>query len=49
MKQDKQKYNWIIDALSFGGFLGSLWLDLTGLTVHQWLGLGVGALATITW
>ncbi len=46
MKQDKQKHNWIIDAALFGGFLGSLWLDLTGLAVHQWLGLGVGALAT---
>lgn len=23
----------------------SLWLDLTGLALHQWLGLAVGALA----
>lgn len=46
MKQDKQKTNWLIDAVLFGGFLGSLWLDLTGLPVHQWLGLGVGTLAT---
>ncbi len=45
MKQDKQKHNWLIDAALFGGFLGSLWLDLTGVAAHQWLGLGIGALA----
>jgi hypothetical protein len=45
MKQDKQKRNWIIDAVLFGGFLVALWLDLTGLAVHQWLGIAVGALA----
>jgi hypothetical protein len=45
MKQDKQKRNWIIDAVLFGGFLAALWLDLTGLAVHQWLGIAVGALA----
>ena len=46
MKQDKQKHNWLVDAALFGGFLGALWLDLTGVAVHQWLGLAVGALAT---
>jgi hypothetical protein len=45
MKQDKQKRNWIIDAVLFSGFLVALWLDLTGLAVHQWLGIAVGALA----
>ena len=45
MKQDKQKRNWIIDAVLFDGFLVALWLDLTGLAVHQWLGIAVGALA----
>jgi hypothetical protein len=45
MKQDKQKQNWIIDAVLFGGFLVALWLDLTGVAVHQWLGIAVGALA----
>ena len=45
MKQDKQKRNWIIDAVLFGGFLVALWLDLTGVAVHQWLGIAVGALA----
>jgi hypothetical protein len=41
MKQDRQRNNWLIDAALFGGFLGSLWLDLTGVAVHQWLGLAV--------
>ena len=45
MKLDKQKHNWLIDAALFGGFLGALWLDLTGVAAHQWLGLAVGALA----
>ncbi len=45
MKQDKLKRNWIIDATLFGGFLLALWLDLTGVAVHQWLGIAVGALA----
>lgn len=45
MKQDKLKHNWLMDAALFGGFSGSLWLDLTGVAAHQWLGLAVGALA----
>lgn len=39
------KAKWIIGAALFSGFLLSLWLDLTGLAVHQWLGMAVGALA----
>ncbi|MCU0501656.1 MAG: DUF4405 domain-containing protein [Anaerolineae bacterium] len=45
MKQNKPKTNWFIDAALFGGFLLAQWLDLTGLPVHQWLGLGVAVLA----
>jgi hypothetical protein len=45
MMQNQQKTNWIIDAVLFGGFLLALGLGLTGLPVHQWLGLAVGALA----
>jgi len=45
MMQNKPKTNWIIAAMLFGGFLLALCLDLTGLPVHQWLGLAVGALA----
>jgi hypothetical protein len=43
--KDKHKTRWIIDAVLFGGLLLALWSDLTGMAVHQWLGLGVGALA----
>ncbi len=43
--QSKPSFKWIIAAVLFGGFLLSLWLDLTGLAIHQWLGVAVGALA----
>ncbi|HPH95131.1 MAG TPA: ferric reductase-like transmembrane domain-containing protein [Anaerolineaceae bacterium] len=39
--------NWIIDALLFGIFIILFFLDLTGLDLHQWLGIGAGALALI--
>jgi hypothetical protein len=42
MKWDKQETNWIIDIALFGGFLLALWLDLTGVAAHQWLGLAGG-------
>ena len=45
MKSDKQKHNWLLDAALFGGFLVALWLDLTGVAVHQWLGVAVGLIA----
>lgn len=45
MKQDKQKTNWLLDAALFGGFIGALWLELTGVELHQWLGIAVAAVA----
>ncbi len=45
MKNDSQKRNWWIDAVLFGAFILSFFLDLTGLPLHQWLGLAVGGLA----
>ena len=45
MKSNRQRSNWWMDAVMFGGFLLALWLDLTGVVVHQWLGVGVAALA----
>lgn len=39
------KWNWIIDAALLVGFLAAFFLDLTGLVVHQWLGVAVGLLA----
>jgi hypothetical protein len=45
MKTNRQKTNWILDALLFTGFLVSFSLDLTGLPVHQWIGVFCGLLA----
>lgn len=36
---------WIIDALLTLGFSAAVLLDLTGLALHQWIGVGVGLLA----
>ena len=40
-----QKSRWIVDAVLFTGFLAAFFLDLTGLPMHQWLGLAVAAVA----
>jgi hypothetical protein len=44
---DRQRRNWILDAILFAGFLIASSLDLTGVGVHQWLGLAVAALAGV--
>lgn len=43
MKTNKQKHNWLIDAALFGGLLLAFWLELTGVEVHQWLGVAIAA------
>ncbi len=45
MKTHKPQTHWMIDAALFAGFLVSFWLDLTGVSLHQWLGVAVAALA----
>lgn len=45
MKTCKPKTNWIIDAVLFVGFLAAFFLDLTGLALHQWLGVALVALS----
>ncbi len=45
MKTNRQKSNWILDALLFTGFLVSFALDWTGLPMHQWVGIFGGLLA----
>lgn len=44
---NKHKTNWWIDSVIFAGFILAFFLDLTGLELHQWLGVlgGVFALA----
>lgn len=41
----KQKTNWWIDLVLFAGFITTFFLDLTGVQVHQWLGILCGELA----
>ncbi|MBA4384322.1 MAG: hypothetical protein C0410_06270 [Anaerolinea sp.] len=36
-----QKINWLLDVTILLGFLVSFFLNLTGLAVHQWLGVAV--------
>ncbi|NTU63575.1 MAG: hypothetical protein HGB05_09255, partial [Chloroflexi bacterium] len=45
MKTNKQKHHWLIDAALFSTFLLSFWLQLTGVALHQWLGVAIGAVA----
>lgn len=42
---NKQKERWIVDAILFGGLLVLFFLDLTGVDLHQWIGLFAGGLA----
>jgi len=43
-KPNKQKHNWIVDAVLFAGFLVLCVVDLTGLDLHQILGAALGVL-----
>ncbi len=45
MKKQTNKINWWIDVILFIGFVLAFWLDLTGLTNHQWGGLFICVLA----
>ncbi len=45
MKQNRSKFNWMIDAVLFIGFILLFFLNLTGLALHQWIGIAGGALA----
>lgn len=44
MKKNIQKTNWIVDAMMFFGFLICITIDVTGLSLHQWLGAIGGVL-----
>lgn len=47
MKTNKPKYKWIVDLLLLIGFLLSFYLNLTGVMVHQLLGVVVSLLAGV--
>jgi len=39
-----QKTNWWLDAILLAGFLATFFLDITGVELHQWIGIGLGIL-----
>jgi len=43
----KQKTNWWIDLILFISFLITFFLDLTGLVLHQWIGIVAVAIAAL--
>jgi len=45
MKNNRSSKNWLIDATLFGSFIALFFLELTGVVLHQWLGIAAGALA----
>lgn len=47
MKTNKPKYKWIVDLSLLIGFLLSFYLNLTGMVVHQWLGVFVCLLSGV--
>ena len=47
MKTNKQKLNWIIDAVLFAAFIICFLSDGTGLLAHQILGIAIAALCAI--
>ncbi len=42
-----QKTNWWLDAVLFTGFMATFFLDLTGIELHQWIGIGLGILLLV--
>lgn len=40
----KNNHRWWLGAILFGGFLLTFFMDLTGLALHQWVGIFVGLL-----
>ncbi len=47
MKKTSHQTHWLIDLGLLAGYLLSFYLDLTGVSLHQWLGVGVTVLALI--
>jgi len=47
MKNNKQKTNLILDVLLFAGFILCFFMDLTGISLHQWMGVVLCGAAVI--
>jgi hypothetical protein len=45
MRMNKKRWNWVVDGLLVAGFLLTFLINLTGLSLHQWLGVWLVALA----
>jgi len=45
MESSRQRRNWVIDAVLFVGFMVCMFLELTGIEMHQWLGVSLTLLA----
>jgi hypothetical protein len=43
--QSKQKSKWWIDATLFAGLITACFVNLTGIDLHQWIGVGAGLVA----
>jgi hypothetical protein len=37
-----QKTNWWLDVVLYAGFIATFVMDVTGLELHQWIGIGIG-------
>ena len=47
MKTNKQTHNWLLDVILFTVFLLAFFLDLTGVILHQYLGMICGMLILV--
>jgi hypothetical protein len=45
MNEKKQTHRWMIDAILFTVFIAAFFLNLTGLPLHQWIGVIAAVLA----
>ncbi len=45
MKNKVSKHNWFINAFLFGGLILMFFMELTGVALHQWIGIANGVLA----
>lgn len=42
-----KKVNWWLDAILFTGFIITFLMDLTGIELHQWIGIAIGAFIVV--
>jgi hypothetical protein len=47
VQMKSQKTNWWLDAVLYAGFLATFFLNITGVEIHQWIGLIIGFLVLL--